>query len=112
MKVGITCFILGLIYILVSCTQDKVPPREKCTEEVTYDEIKFLIDRKCASSGCHDGSSGYGDYRTYADMKTEIANGSIESEVILKGTMPQEDTLSEMEFRLFQCWIDNGYIEE
>lgn len=99
------------IYILISCTTDKVPPREKCTDEVTYRQIKFLIDRKCASSGCHDGSSGYGDYRTYAEMKAQIANGSIEEEVIQKGTMPQEDTLSDMEFRLFQCWIDNGYLE-
>lgn len=95
-----------------ACTQDQVPPREKCTDVVTYADIEFLIERSCATSGCHDGSSGFGDYRSYEGMETYIANGSIESEVILNGTMPQDDTLSMDEFRLFQCWVDNGYLEE
>ena len=96
----------------ISCTQDKVLPREKCTDQVTYDEIQFLLNRKCSTSGCHDGSSGYGDFRTYQGMLNDIRNGTIEAEVIQKGTMPQDDTLSTMEFHLIQCWIDNGYLQE
>lgn len=104
--------IILCLFLVASCTQDKVLPREKCTDKVTYEEIQFLVNRKCAASGCHDGSSGYGDYRTYNGMLTDIRNGNVEAEVILKGTMPQDDTLSTMEFRLIQCWVDNGYLQE
>lgn len=108
------CIILLMVFLgaVTGCTYDEVLPREKCEDKVTYEEIRFLLNRKCASSGCHDGSSGYGDFRTYDGMQTDISNGNIEAEVIQKGTMPQDDTLSTMEFHLIQCWIDNGYIQE
>ncbi|GAA5220898.1 hypothetical protein [Membranihabitans marinus] len=106
-------FAISFLYFSVlSCTKDQVPPREKCTDAVTYEDIEFLIERSCATSGCHDGSSGYGDYHNFEGMKTDIANGGFEAEVILNGTMPKDDTLSTEEFRLFQCWVDNGYLEE
>ena len=53
-----------------------------------------------------------GIFRTYQGMLNDIRNGTIEAEVIQKGTMPQDDTLSTMEFHLIQCWIDNGYLQE
>jgi len=108
----IPSLLLFLCLGLVSCTQDKVLPREKCTDQVTYDDLQFLLQRKCTTSGCHDGSSGYGDYRSYNGLLTDIRNGSVEAEVIQKGSMPQNDTLSDAEFHMIQCWIDNGYLAE
>ncbi|MBY5957698.1 hypothetical protein KUV50_06130 [Membranicola marinus] len=111
---GLKVILLGILvgFMYTSCSSDQVLPREKCQDDVTYEEIRFLLNRKCATSGCHDGSSGYGDFRSYQGMVPDIKNGGIESEVLLKGTMPQNDTLSNMEFHLIQCWIDNGYLKE
>ncbi|MFK7755530.1 MAG: hypothetical protein AB8B53_01220 [Flavobacteriales bacterium] len=110
-------FAFGLLCLIsvavTSCKKDN--EREPICEDgsaPTYDEeMKSLIDSKCATSGCHGSGSSNGDYTAYSGMVSDLNNGSIKREVLDRQDMPKNSTLSQNELNQFQCWSDNGFSE-
>ncbi len=109
-----TLLSISLVYLLIpSCTQDQVAEPEPCLEVKTYNQgLREIIVNKCNTSGCHDGSSGVGNYNSYGGLRRVIQNGEFRQLVVIEKTMPRNTTLSEVEFKLLKCWSENGYPEE
>ncbi len=72
-------------------------------------DITPIINAKCASSGCHNGSAP-GNFTSYAGIKTYIDNGKVKDRVFVKKDMPVAGLpqLTEDEKNSLQCWLDNG----
>lgn len=89
----------------------------------SYDEsIREIIDTNCAYGVCHNGSPGVpGDYRSFEGLTRDIESGSFFQRVVVirddpvQGMPPQRaegpTELSEEEFQLILCWVENGYPE-
>ncbi|MDX1666125.1 MAG: hypothetical protein R3350_02800 [Saprospiraceae bacterium] len=118
----------SLFLMLTSCEYEKLmepaDPDLCDTLMVTYEsEMKAVIDRSCAYTGCHDGMGGIGpfDYTTYEGLTNVFDD--IEARVIelrddpALGMPPdnsvyeqsRKDNLTQRELDLFRCWIDAGF---
>jgi len=104
--------------IWVSCTKDKLtdidPNPMTCDLVPTYDgAIQDIVNNSCAIPTCHvSGGNAPGVYTSYAGLLPELNNGQVESEVIDQRDMPRSPgVLTEVEFDLFQCWIEAGFPE-
>lgn len=122
---------LGLTFLyfcLPACTNDQLPEPmmlAACdTLQTSYEtNVKDIIDRTCAYSGCHIDAS-IGNYLTYEGMLGRLQTGSIRNRVIslrddptvgmppdyVPGDRPRE--LSQEELEIIQCWLDAGYPKE
>ncbi len=120
---------LTILYCcLPACTSDQLPePMELAvceTLESSYEtNIKELVDRTCAYSGCHIDAS-IGNFLTYEGMLGRLHNGSIRSRVIslrddptigmppdyVPGDRPKDLTQEELE--ILQCWLESGFPRE
>jgi hypothetical protein len=69
-------------------------------------DVKPIIDKSCALSGCHDGRART-DLRVYQNSKAQAKN--IKSKTQDK-SMPREGSLSQAEIDLIACWVDDGAI--
>jgi len=113
----LACFFL---FLWISCTRDMSEVSEKdCNSvSVSYDEnMKDLVVTYCAyDTKCHDGSQpGLGNYLTYEGVKVHF-DGKIENRVITVGDMPPANApgpkeLTPQDFKLFSCWIEQGFDE-
>ncbi|MCB9189911.1 MAG: hypothetical protein H6600_08780 [Flavobacteriales bacterium] len=83
---------------LASCGKNKVAC-DGSTRTYTAD-IKSIIDASCVS--CH------ANYSTYSGVKASVSNGTFESEVISKQTMPQGSKLSDADLTKIKCWLEQG----
>jgi hypothetical protein len=77
--------------------------------------IKSIIDKNCASSGCHSASSKRDgvDLSSYSAVKSEISTGNSLC-TIHHGSgckpMPQGSAkLSDSDIAKIDCWAKNGY---
>jgi len=89
----------------------------------SYDEtIKEIIDTNCAYGVCHNGSPGVpGDYSSFDGLGLDIESGSFFQRVVVirddpvQGMPPDRaegpGDLTEEEFQLILCWVENGYPE-
>jgi hypothetical protein len=99
-------------------------PKDVSPIAATYESsIQAIIDNSCAYSGCHDGG-GIGDYGLYEGLESDINSGELFNRVV---TLREDDVsgmppvraidfggpamLTEEEFQLMLCWIENGYPE-
>ncbi len=108
---------------LTACNYDKIVPEPDGLDcdavQLTYNEqVREIIDRNCAYSGCHDGISGNpGNFTTYAGLISRISNGQFESRVLLTREMPPPNAtgpteLTQDEIDDLTCWLTQGYPEE
>ncbi len=67
-------------------------------------EIKPIIDKSCALSGCHDGGART-DLRVLENAQTQAKNMKSKTQ---DRSMPREGTLSQSEIDLIACWVDDG----
>lgn len=100
-----------LLLVLVACNQDKFEEDPKCTIPLTYADVENDIINTCATSGCHDGSSGIGDYKFYNGIQGDILNKNFEREVFITKEMPPSQQLDSATFMRLKCWADNGYVQ-
>jgi hypothetical protein len=66
-------------------------------------DIKPIIETKCALSGCHNGARP--DLRVFANAKKYA--GSMKSKTQDR-SMPAEGSLTEAQIQLIACWVDDG----
>jgi uncharacterized membrane protein len=90
--------ISSTILLLTSCGKQEVV----CDGSTrTYDaDIKVIIDDNCVS--CHSS------YDTYSGVMTDVDNGSFETEVISRQSMPREGDLTRDELTKIKCWLEQG----
>lgn len=111
-----------------ACTNDQLPEPmllAVCdTLPTSYESnVKDIIDRTCAYSGCHVDAS-IGNYLTYEGMLSRLQDGVIRSRVISlrsdpnKGMPPvyapgeRAKELTQYELEIMQCWLDAGFPKE
>jgi len=107
------------IFFLTACDKDE--PEESMTsttcdsEEMTYtNDIKEILDRSCATAGCHDDNAivTIGSLSTYVNAAAFAAFGRI------LGAINQEDNfvampigadkLSDCDIAKITNWVNNG----
>lgn len=111
--VGVLCL------FVLSCTDEKIPVIPSDCDpsiKVVYNgEVEALLEKKCATVGCHDGTE-QSIYFNYQGASNSIDNGEFESFVLLReGTpMPPEDEelLTAVELKLLTCWKENNFAEK
>ena len=120
---------VAFLFTETSCTSDQLlemPPLEVCdTLAVSYNlQVKAIIDTNCAFSGCHvAGTIAPGDYRTYEGMVPFLSDREFKRFVIdLRNdpelgmppdwvTNPGPNDLTDEEFEIISCWVQNDYPE-
>ena len=124
-NVKILFVVIVTLFCMMDCTADKVPQpsTDDCNTQIpTYEaNIKSIIDRSCAYSGCHLNSAP-GVYTTYeGDLLAVLNSGDFRIRVITQRTDPvigmppnrapsgRPQDLTEEELQLVQCWLDNGF---
>lgn len=126
-KEFIVVVLLSATLIMSGCTSDELEPPavDDCsTIDATYDlNIKEIVDRSCAYSGCHLDSAP-GNFTTYDGMLQRLNNGLIRQRVITLAADPNSGMppnyapadrpldLTPEELELFRCWLDNGFPEQ
>lgn len=108
--------VLGIFILSTgACTYEKgeIPVVNVCdTLVATYDtNVSAIVDASCAYSGCHNAGSPYGDFTTYTSLKAKVDEGKVEDRVIDQKNMPPSyatKPLTEDEFQIISCWLENG----
>ena len=118
-------FFLALVFVaLIVNACDKDDDSMDCM--ATYDaDVKAIIDRSCAYSGCHSGTDAgmfvsdiSKDYTSYEGMRETLFNGAFVTRSLDSLNMPpfyapdgnpKELTASEQE--ILRCWAENGFPE-
>ncbi len=110
-----------IIIAISSCTKDKLPVViDNCDDITTYNaDVKLIIDKSCAYSGCHVTGFVYGNHSSYISLKEQLDNGLFKKLVLDERQMPPQyapvgkpKALSQQEIELIYCWAKSGYPEE
>lgn len=111
-------FILGILALLSSCSDDEEPMMnmtDNCDSvNVSYQrDIVPIINSSCALTGCHVSGFNSGDFTNYADIKQRADNGRLNTRVVVNQNMPPSNSpgpqsLSDAEIEAFECWIAAG----
>lgn len=97
-----------IAFFLSGCEHEPEPFVDKC-ESVTYSgQILPLIQSYCAVSGCHVSGFLPGDFTTYEGLKEKAENGRLHLFVIDLKTMPPDSSFHNKQRQLFECWINQG----
>lgn len=70
--------------------------------------IKPIIETRCAKSGCHAAGSGRTTLQTYADVKRIAAEIRRRTQ---NRSMPYDEPLAENAINMIACWLDDGAAE-
>lgn len=120
--------LLLVYFCLPACTNDQLPEPmvlAACdTIQTSYEaNVKDIIDRTCAYSGCHIDAS-IGNYLTYEGMLGRLNSGGIRNRVIslrddpVVGMPPdyvppgRPEDLTQAELEIIECWLEAGYPKE
>ncbi|MBL7719950.1 MAG: hypothetical protein JNL72_14020 [Flavipsychrobacter sp.] len=102
----------AITFFALSCKKDTTEPPATSTFDcntVTYSgTIASLATSRCNASGCHNSGSGNGDFTAYAGLKAKFDNGSLRQRVLVEESMPQGGSLTDEQYKQFECWINAG----
>lgn len=71
-------------------------------------DIKPIMERDCAISGCHNGTSRSNDFRDYNSVKSFATNIKLKTQ---DRSMPFDGTISQNQINLIACWVDDGALQ-
>lgn len=110
------CFFIlaGIAGMVLGCTADNAetlsPTGFDCaaTPASYARDIQPIMQRKCATAGCHSSTSASGGVilETYNQVKSQSAR--IQIRVVEQKTMPPDGALPAIEIEKLRCWIGNG----
>lgn len=121
--IGLIVFVLGSVLSMESCYYDNeeyLYGESNCDSTTTFtyqNKVKALMDSRCATSGCHGGSSPANgvDLSNYNNVKSGFQNLSMMCNIRHEsGCIPMpknEGQLSRCEIRALERWQENGYPE-
>lgn len=122
--------VIGVALFESACSTDKLPepePPALCdTLQVAYNlQVKEIIDNNCSTPGCHRaGTVAPGNYTSFNSLQPFLTEREFKRFVVdLRndpdlGMPPNWDTnlgpkdLTQEEFDILVCWIENGYPED
>lgn len=125
-----TLFLIGFLSLETACSSDKLPepePPALCdTLQVSYNlQVKEIIDNTCATPGCHrSGTTAPGNYTSFNSLQPFLTEREFKRFVVdfrndpEVGMPPNWDSnlgpkdLTQEEFDILVCWIENGYPED
>lgn len=123
-SISIALLLFGITMLtILGCTKNKttaddIPPICETLNIAYNDEIKTIIDMSCAVSGCHDGTTGIGDFGSYNGLLSRLDNGLIRERTIdtpVSSTLHMPPSgmpeLTQEEKDMLLCWILEGYPE-
>jgi hypothetical protein len=104
--------LLASLLVTISCADNDVEEEienETCATEVSYQaNVKTIIETRCATAGCHNGSLGASrDWSNFSTLQAKAQTGAIKGRVVA-GTMPPSGSLSADEINAISCWADQG----
>jgi hypothetical protein len=71
-------------------------------------DIKPILEKNCAMSGCHNGVSRSNDFREYASAKSYAKSIKTKTQ---DRSMPFDGSLAQNEIDLIACWVDDGALQ-
>ena len=71
-------------------------------------DIKPILEKECAISGCHNGTSRSNDFRNYNSAQSFAP--SIKSKTQDR-SMPFDGTLTQNQIDLIACWVNDGALQ-
>ena len=98
--------------VLISCVSHDIPEYQ-CTDTYTFaDDVKPIIETKCAISGCHNGDMGQDlNWTIFEAFHKRAASGLVKYRVTHR-IMPPSDSpegpLSQDQINAIACWSDQG----
>ena len=105
------CVIAAGLFSFLSCSHDKFEA-DPCSAVSYVEQIRPLVETKCALAGCHVAGFQPGDFTKYDVLKKKAADGKIQLMVFSVNNMPPVNKLTAAEKSLLKCWIDNGAANE
>ncbi len=124
MKNGCILMIISFMVFATACNYDKLPTPnidDSCNDvPPTYEgEVKAIINRSCAYTGCHVAGFSFGDYSNFASLSTLIPRGRIEIRSTIIRDMPptyapadRPKSLTAQEINILKCWFATGSLEK
>jgi len=116
-KIYNTLFFLGVLFLMCFCTKSigKIPagePTVQICEPKYSSDIQPIIAEKCGTENCHLAGFPFGDFSLKEELKKRIDNGKLRTLVFEAGLMPPANVidLTEQEYSLLKCWMENGAI--
>ncbi len=105
--------LLIFLVVLSACTADQYEPSPKCISDTSYQDVKGIIDASCNGSGCHDGASGVGDYRSFRGLESDLLDGKFYEVLFVTQSMPPSGfSISTSDLEALKCWADNNFATE
>ena len=108
---------LTVIVTSIGCKHEVIVTEDCTGISPTYtNEIKAILDARCASSGCHDGNSSAAGVvlDTYnsavSESKKDKFMGSIRHSSGYN-PMPVGGKLDDISIKKIACWIQNGRLQ-
>lgn len=71
-------------------------------------DIKPIMEKNCAISGCHNGVSRSNNFREYTSAKSFANSIKIKTQ---DRSMPFDGSLTQNEIDLIACWVDDGALQ-
>lgn len=110
------CFCLLFLSVFgfqFSCADHDFPTYNCPDNEVSYlEDIKPILESKCAISGCHNGSLGADrDWSNFNVFQENAQNGDVKNFVTNRIMPPASSPaggLSQDQINAIACWIDDG----
>ena|SRR5687767_10640230 len=111
---------LIFLIMVAACTNDIADPCQTTFES----EVKTILARSCAYSGCHSGADASPwvpatakDYTTYAGIMETVENGKFAERALELQNMPpalfvpegKPASLTLDEIETLKCWLQNGF---
>jgi hypothetical protein len=108
-------FAFGFLFTFgmqVSCVDHDFPSYTCPDAEVSFlEDIKPILESKCAIPGCHNGSLGAErDWSNFATFQENAKNGNVKNHVtnrIMPPSFSPNGGLSQDQINAIACWIDD-----
>jgi hypothetical protein len=113
LRLGFSFALLSFVFgFQLSCAEHDFPSYTCPDNEVSYlEDIKPIIESKCAISSCHNGSLGaernWSDFETFQD---NAQHGNVKNYVINRIMPPAASPnggLSQDQINAIACWVDD-----
>jgi hypothetical protein len=117
MKKWLFLFASLFLVSLYACSDDSNEEEEEMMEEedecegttFTYtNDVKSIVDSNCTLSGCHDGSTGLPDFRTFDGIKASATNAASRVNSMNMPPASSGKTLTAAQISTIVCWAANG----
>ncbi|MBX2904720.1 MAG: hypothetical protein KF744_01690 [Taibaiella sp.] len=108
MKISVTLTLLAFYLVAAFYACNKTKNEESNTCKYAAD-IKPIVIKSCAHTGCHGAGSAIADITQYSELKKRAKNGVLQKNVLELGIMPPtgHDPLTTQEKDKLKCWLDN-----